>query len=385
MVTKRTKARRGRGEGSVFQLPDGTWAAQVSVSIAGQPRRRPSVYGATKTEVLERVAGLRARLGGSTEPSEQPLSQYLPWWLDNLKNVKQSTLHSYRQNTLRHILPYLGHFPMNRLSAFHVTDWLATLERQGMSPRLRQLCHAILRRALNIAVQDYQLLPANPARVRGPRVERTPMHVWDTEQAQRFLSFHASDRLQPLIHLALYSCARQAEILGLQTPDADLRNGMLYIRRQLLEFQGNIQGFGSLKTKSGVRSIPLDDEICTMLRRHRARLLQEGLAASEWIFPTRAGTPYLKSNLLRRFHQMCREAGVPRIRFHDLRHTGASLLLKAGVHPKVVQERLGHASIELTLNTYSHVLPSMQADASKALGGLLSQAAPPAANEDRAR
>ncbi|MCH8919447.1 MAG: site-specific integrase, partial [Chloroflexi bacterium] len=176
--------------------------------------------------------------------------------------------------------------------------------------------------------------------------------------------------------LALNTGMRQAELLGLRWQDVDLDRAVLHVRQQVCRLAGEWH-FSEPKTKAGRRTISLSGTCVAALREHHGRQLEERLRAETWedmdlVFANRSGYPLDKGNLLRRsFAPLLERAGLPRVRFHDLRHSCASLLLAEGVHPKVVQEMLGHSTISVTMDTYSHTLPSMGAEAAERLDALL--------------
>jgi len=161
---------------------------------------------------------------------------------------------------------------------------------------------------------------------------------------------------------------RQGELLGLQWEDVDLRSSRIAVRHTLQNDRGKLT-LENTKNSKG-RRIEIPQITLTALKAHRERLLAQGLRSSLWVFPDTKGGPMRKDNLLRRFKAVLKSAGLPAIRFHDLRHTAATLMLLQGVHPKVVQEMLGHSSIALTLDTYSHVVPSMQREAADKIDAL---------------
>jgi integrase len=215
------------------------------------------------------------------------------------------------------------------------------------------------------------MLPRNPAdAVTPPRVSRPEIHPLTPEQVERLLVAALGDRLHALYVLAVGTGLRQGELLGLQWDDVDLAGAVLHVRHQLHEVSGRLW-LGDLKTARAKRRIDVPALAVEALREHRQRMLAEGHPHG-WVFCDTEGGPLRKSNLVRRsFHPLLRRAGLPHIRFHDLRHTHATLLLLQNVHPKIVQERLGHAQISLTLETYSHVVPGMGREAALKLDGVL--------------
>jgi integrase len=211
-----------------------------------------------------------------------------------------------------------------------------------------------------------------------PRPQRKEMAALTAEQVRAFLDVAANDRFFALYCLAVGTGMRQAEMLGLTWSAVDLDRGVLAVQQQLVRVRGVGLTFSEPKTSKARRSITLPAFAVEALKWHRKAQLAEHLAMGpKWtdlhlVFANEIGKPLERSNLVRRsFEPLLARAGLPRIRFHDLRHTAATLLLSQGTHPKVVQERLGHATIAMTLDVYSHVVPSMQRDAATQLDGLI--------------
>jgi integrase len=241
----------------------------------------------------------------------------------------------------------------------------------GLSPRTVQYMHATLHRALDRATK-WGLVPRNVTEaVDAPRPARREIQPLSPEQARRLLSEARGDRFEALYVLALTTGLRQGELLGLRWEDVDLDSGRLHVRRTLIT--GGKLTFGQPKTARGRRSVALAPQTADSLKAHCDRQRAAGLYAGDGlVFCTRAGTPIAPQNLVRRyFKPLLKWAGLPDIRFHDLRHTCATLLLGRDVHPRIVQDLLGHAQITLTLDTYSHVLPDMQAGAADAMRDVL--------------
>jgi integrase len=262
---------------------------------------------------------------------------------------------------------------LSKLTAQQLQALYSALERDGVSPRTRAQTHAVLHVALRDAVKAGRL-PVNPAdAVDRPKVPKKEIRPLDAEQTKALLKHAEGDRLHALYVLAVTTGLRQGELLGLRWEDIDLGSGRLAVRRTLREDAGKL-AFGEPKTRASVRSVDLPATAVRALREHRRRMLAEG-NPGPIVFCDTQGGPLRKSNLIRRsFRPLLERAGLPIVQFHDLRHTAATLLLGPGVHPKIVQERLGHADISTTMNTYSHVLPSMQTEAADRLEELLAKA-----------
>ena len=277
-----------------------------------------------------------------------------------------------------HIVPAVGHLQLAKLSPQHVQSFINDKLAEGLSPRTVQYLHAVLRRALNQALK-WDLLPRNVATlVEPPRVRRPEVQPLTTDQVQIFLEATRGDRLEALYTLVLAVGLRQGEALGLRWTDLELDGGTLSVRTALQRIGGKLC-LVEPKTARSRRTITLPPVVVSALRLHRARQLQERLlAGANWqdtglVFTTTIGTPMDARNLTKRFQKALKGAGLPKKRFHDLRHTCASLLLVQGVHPRVVMEILGHSQMSLTMDTYSHVMPTLQQEAAGLMEALLTQ------------
>lgn len=379
--------RRGHGEGTIYKRSDGRWCAQVTVGYdaQGRPKRR-TVYGKTRQEVSEKLASLLAaqREGLLGDPARETVEQFLSRWMETVQKqrVRPSTYENYATIIRAHISPTIGRLRLDRLTPAHLQELYARKVEAGLSGNTIRVIHAILHRALAQAVR-WGLLPRNPAdAVDRPRVTRREMATLTPDQARAFLEAAREDRLNALYVLALSTGMRLGELLGLTWPDVDLEAARLQVRRQLVWLRNAEPVLAEPKTAKGRRSIVLPALAVEALRQHRRRQAEERLLAGpawrdRWqlVFTTPLGTPINPSNLRNRsFRQLLERAGLPRIRFHDLRHTVASLLLAAGTHPKLVQEQLGHSTVQLTLDVYSHVLPSLRKQVADTLERLV---APP--------
>ncbi len=368
---KKAKPRRGRGEGTIRERKPGLWAGEVSLGTGPDGKRaRKTVYGATKREVMVKMREAMASAArGPIAAGKVTLGEYLARWIrDAVKpNLRPTTIDSYERLVRLHITPRIGHLPMKKVDA----PTLQALYALVPTPRLRELVHAVLHSALRQAVR-WRLLEHNPVdAVDKPRVERREMTVWNEQQALRFLAAIDGDRLEAFYILALSSALRLGELLGLHWIDVDLGRATLAVRRQLTEIAGKLT-LEPPKTKSARRVVALPALAVAALREHRQQMLKEGHATAAYVFVDTEGGPLRRSNLRRRsWAPLLAKAEVPVIRIHDLRHTSTTLLLAAGVNAKVAQERLGHSRISTTLDTYTHVLPTMQAEAAAELDAVL--------------
>lgn len=370
-------SRRGKGEGSISQRPDGLWVARIEVGHdATGKRKRKSVYGRTKKEVATELTRLQnQRLTGLlVSETKLTVSEFLDHWLaDSVKgSTRPTTYESYSSHVENYIKPNVGAIKLAKLMPLHVARIYSTMEADGKSPRLRQMVHATIHRALKMAMK-WGFVPRNVSdAVDRPQAPKKEIKPFSTEQTHTLLRALEGDRLEALYIMAIGTGMRCGELLGLQWADIDLKAGQLSVRRTLIELNGKLS-FGEPKSASGKRSIRLPAQVVRALWDHKARMMAEGYGGTPLVFVTSEGTPYLRSDLRRHsWLPLLKRAGLPVIRFHDLRHTSATLLLSEGIHPKIVQERLGHSTVTLTLNTYSHVLPSMQDDAALKLDGVMS-------------
>lgn len=248
----------------------------------------------------------------------------------------------------------------------------------GLAPATVQKIHVVLHKALSQAVA-WSLVPHNATEaIKAPRPDQKEARPLSREQARAFLAAAREDRLEALYVLAVTTGMRQGELLGLGWDDVDLSRGVVRVNRTLGRSGGRLL-LGEPKTKKSRRTIPLSAKALDALKAHRKTQVEERIGlASLWeeyglVFATRTGTPINPSNLRKRsFKRLLKKVGLPPVRFHDLRHTAATLLLMEGVHPKYVQELLGHANVSITLDTYSHVLPGMGNHTAPAIEAALS-------------
>ena len=360
--------RGGNREGSIFKRADGRWVAAVSLPGG----KRLTKYGKTRRECSEWVQETRNQIdaGMTTEGARIRMDKFLDNWLDAVKpTLRPKTWHQYEQIVRQHIKPDLEAIRLKDLRPDHVqTLYTSQLER-GLGPRSVRLIHAVLHRALNQALR-WGIVSRNVCdAVDKPKQPRAEMRILDVEQAQVLLKAAEGHRLEALFHLAITTGLRQGDLLGLKWSDLDWDTGALQIQRQLQRVPGEGLMLVEPKSAAGRRSVVLGQTVLAKLRKHKKRQIEERLfAGGRWqeqdlIFRSTIGSPLDARNVCRTFKAILKATDLPDIRFHDLRHTAATLMLQQGIHPKVVQERLGHSSITLTLDTYSHVLPNMQQDA----------------------
>jgi integrase len=307
---------------------------------------------------------------------------YLDRWLsDSVRDtVKATTFERYEQITRLHLKPALGRVKLKGITPAHVRGLYRDKLEAGSSARTVRYVHTTLHKALKQAVMD-GLIPRNATEaVKPPQLSREEMHPLTPEQAKLLLqtTYETEDRLEALYVLAIHTGLRQGELLGLKWDDVDLEDSSLQVRRTLaITRSGPV--FISPKTTGSRRSVKLTSKAIEALRRHLERQLGEiDRIGSLWsenglIFASETGEPLDRRTVTKlKFKPLLKRAGLPEIRFHDLRHTCATLLLTRNVNPKIVSEMLGHASIAITLDIYSHVLPNMRDQAAAAMEEALS-------------
>ncbi len=372
--------KRGNGEGSISKRKDGRWWGRYTVHTANGPKQK-AVYGKTRAEAAEKLTKAMSDRGSGLvfDVGNLNLSDYLDRWLPDIRDtVRQRTWERYEQIVRVHLKPTLGRIKLGNLTPTHVRGLYREKLGSGSSPRTVQYIHTTLRKALRDAVSD-ELIPRNVADgIKAPRPKKKEINPLNPDQAKTFLHAIRGDRFEALYVLAVHCGLRQGELLGLNWADVDLEVGKLRVRRTLsLTRSGHV--YEQPKNWKG-RSIELTQAASEALRVHLIRQLEEieGLGDNYQdkglIFPGERGQPMRPYTLTGKLERILERAGLPHIRFHDMRHTCATLLLSKGVHPKFVQELLGHATISITLDTYSHVIPAMGDQTRKAMEDALSQA-----------
>ena len=369
-------SRRGHGEGSIYRRKDGRYVAAITL----ENRKRKTFYGKTRKEVQDKLnTALHEHKQGmlATGP-QQLLKVYLEQWLEQVykPSVKPNSYKHYSAVIRTHLIPSFGHIPVQKLTAAKVQAFYTQKLNEGAKPRTVIAIHAVLHRALEDAVK-WGLVPRNVTKlVSLPHAERYEAQTLTVEQASRLLETARGSRIEALLLVAITTGMRRGELLALHWDDVDLEKGVLYVRRTMSKIVGYGYKESEPKTRTGRRKVVLPGVAMEALKEHRLRQDQARLEAGEkWhergiVFSNKYGGFFDPDRLLLIFDKVLREAGLPHMRFHDLRHSAATILLMSGVHPKVVQERLGHSTIAMTLDVYSHVLPSIQQEAADKMDDL---------------
>lgn len=367
-----SRSRRGRSEGSIYQRPDGLWVVSVSLGIHGGRRVRRVAYGKTKKEAHEKLQNLRLQSGTGAEVWQMQLAEWLHRWLKLIEpNVEPGTLVPYRRHCVKHIIPRIGGAKVQKLRPMDVEALYAELLKAGHSAALVRKIGTTLTVALNHAVTS-QVITANPATtVRKPKASRPIVEVLDVGQANQLIAACAGMPLGTAFILILDSGIRPGECLALTWKDVDFAGKRISVTKSL-EQSGRIK---RPKTPKSIRQLDLTPATMDELNRHRKAMLAAGAdVRSGPVFLDDEGSAPLPGSLQRKYLlPILAKAGLPSYGVYALRHTCATVLLAAGVNPKIVSERLGHSTITLTLDSYSHILPGMQKVATDALAAAFSR------------
>lgn len=399
-------------QGSIKRDASGQWYFVIDVSAPGaekrqQVRRRGFTTKKEAQAALSEVIG-DVRRGTFVASSKQTLEQYLGEWLVTIRpTVRPSTWSSYERNMRVHVMPRIGTYPLQAVDAAAIARlYTALLEDghrgvngyakpanvetnrrpTGLSPRTVAYIGTILHRALGDAVR-WDRLVRNPCdAVKRPKfaTASSTVKAWDAANLTKFLEQSAAyigkgrapDRYYPLWALLATTGLRRGEALGLRWSDIDLKAGALSVAQTVITVDHE-QMIGTPKTDAGARAVELDSKTVAILKDHRRSQAEErllmgaGFTDRGFVFCLPDGRPYHPERVSTEFDRRVAKFGLPHLTIHGLRHTWATLALKGGVHPKVVQERLGHSTIGVTLNTYSHVTVGMQADAAEKVASLI--------------
>jgi len=347
--------------GGIKRRKDGRYEAKYTVETPAGLKRR-SVYGKTREEVAVKLAAAMVDQPEETTPETKPANITVREFFEEMHDdavrhaVKRRTYESYRCIVNRHIIPVLGNHKLVSLTTRQVQDFYGGLLSSGLSPKTVTNVDTTLRRALKQGVR-WGLVKHNACEgVSVPRHFTPEMMPLNRKQARAFLEAAKGDPLEALYVTAITTGLRQGELLGLRWSDLNFEARTLTVRRALVTGYGR-QTFEHPKTRRSRRTVALTKRAAEALARHHEKRAGE----HELIFTNGVGNPINPSNLrLRSFKPLLNRAKLPDIRFHDLRHTTASIALSNGVSPKVIQAMLGHANISITLDTYSHLLDGME-------------------------
>ena len=378
-MARRKNTKRGKGEGSVFELPNGTWRGKVTVGYKEDGTQRFRwVSGKTQADALKKLNAVKTAFASGIQTSGTlKLSDYLGQWTDLKEDeVKPKTLAGYRQIIELYIKPQIGHVKLEKVTTANIRALLATV-KDAVSPDAANKARKVLNTALRQAVHD-ALIPRNPVTpTKLYKVPKTVYKEWAAPEITRFLATAKDHRLYAAFYLTLTTGLRHGELLGLRWQD--LGDDTLHICQNLVSVKGQ-NHISTPKTESGTRHVLVDSETLEILEQHRLQQATEQLACNTWgapppfddlMFTTREGKPLAQRNFDRIWYRLMDSANVPRIRFHDLRHTHVSMLYRAGTDLQVISDRLGHKDPSFTQRQYNHLTKKQKQTAVKSLSSLL--------------
>ena len=376
--------------GSIRQRSKGSWEICLDIGkdvATGKRLRCFETVKGTKKQAQERLAELLVSIeqGSYVKPRRLILAEYLRQWLDGYAktNCSPRTVDGYQSIVSCHLIPNLGHIPLAHIQPQHVQQYYARALAEGradgkgaLSSRTVLHIHRVLFQALKHAVKQGLLIRNVCELVDPPRAKKPKMRTLTPEEVAVLLDAAGPTVYHPIIYAAVNTGLRQAELLGLRWRDVDLDLLSLSVSQTLYKRCG-ICLFKEPKSEHSRRRLDLSPRLALFLRQYRSLreaerlLLGKPLSEYDLVFSNIDATPMDPGTLTHNFARITERAGLPRVRFHDLRHTFASLMLLGGVHPKVVSEMLGHSSVAFTLDVYSHVTPTLQKAAMRRLDEML--------------
>ena len=379
--------RRANGEGNIRKRKDGRWEGRYTVGRDLETGKSiiKNVLGKTQAEVKEKLKkAIEENVGiDYGRAKNYTVGSWLEVWMENYAKIKlrPSTFKTSQGFLKNHIKPQIGGIPLAELTSLdlqrfykHLLDGgrvdriEAKKKPKGLAPKTVRNIHQMICSAYNLAMEQ-KLVSKNPTQGCAlPKVEHKEMKTLTANQLSAFFREARDSGVFALYYIDLTTGLRRGELLGLKWSDIDLEKGDLRVRRQIGRIDGKIMEM-PLKTKNAYRTLPLSADAIDILKAQKAKV-----AGSEWVFPSPTGCPMSPDSVLHMLHRVLKRAGLPRIRFHDLRHTFATMALQNGVDVKTVSSMLGHYSAGFTLDTYAHVTTDAQLKAAQTMGSILSHA-----------
>ena len=379
--------KRGQNEGSISRRPDGSWWARITVGKdSNGVQKRKAFYGKTRREVMQKMTNALSELnhGSFVESSKITVNEWLDFWMDNYKaqSVKPTTLLIYTSRADNHIRPAVGHLKMQDLRREIIQNMINELSRR-LAPETVKGVYITLHAALEQARKNNLVSANHAAGVVLPKTAKTRVSAFTTEEQRRFMEAAKAVYLGDIFLVGLGTGLRVGELISLTWNDIELENGILRVNRTLNIIKSSNSGrqkwlktFGTPKTASSIRSVPLLPYISELLKsakEHQEKAkMNSCYEDNNLVFATRHGKPLDPRNLQRVFQAVCRRAGLSGFHIHCLRHTFATRGLEQGIELRVLQELLGHSTIKITADLYTHVLPDLKKDSIMKLKGAIS-------------
>lgn len=357
------------------QLPSGSWRAQVSLK-----GKRLSYTSKNQQGARDWLRKIKDQIdqGLTYDDERTTVGKFLEGWLATKKGeLRLATYEQYSWVSRLYLQPYLGKIRLKDISSGQVQNFYDQLAKAGKGVRSIKVAHAVLHECLEQA-KNLGLIARNPTEFSSiPKQEKKKINIWTEDQVLKFLGFIRGHRNEHLYHLALATGMRRGELLGLKWQDVDWKNQKLLVSRQCFHPRGGGFIFQEPKTKLGRRVVRLGSGLIEQLRGQLYNIdLMRKISKNRWqendlIFPSILGTPQGDRNLTHEFQELVKLSGLPVIRFHDCRHTAASIMLTHGIQPAIVAGMLGH-SMAILLSTYTHYLPDTQAEAAQLMSDITS-------------
>jgi len=363
--------------GHITQRSKGTYSLKISIGkdpATGKYKSQWFTVKGSKRDAEKRLSELLHQIdtGAYMKPGKTTVADYLQRWLrDYAKpNLSPRGYERYESIARVHLVPAIGSIQLTQLRPNHLQKHYSTMIEAGLSPRSVRYHHIVLHKALATALK-WGLISHNVADgVDVPRSRHPDMQTWDEAEVNQFLEATKGTQYHVLFYTALFTGMRRSELLALRWQDIDFIYSQIYVNRSLHQLKDGSYVFTAPKSEKSRRTIALPPSAFLVFQEYRKEketerlLLNMPLRDTDLVFSV-LGKPLRPNTVSRAWSMLAARAGVKVIRLHDARHTHASLMLKQGIHPKVVQERLGHSTISITLDTYSHVAPGLQEAAAK--------------------
>ena len=376
--------KRANGEGSIRKLKDGRWEGRYTAGHDPATGKQifKSVLGKTQAEVKEKLKKALVEAGqiDFTKSGKYTVGTWMDEWFENVAKIKvrPSSHQTYRGYIDNHIKPNIGSIPLEKLTTMDLQKLYRTLltkgrverieaenQPSGLSAKTVRNINQVISSALDLAVAQ-KIIPSNPTDAcELPKVEHREMQTIPEEQLQAFLAEAKATGVYEMYYIELATGLRRGELLGLKWQDIDWKNGIIKVRRQIARVDGQIVE-APLKTKNSYRTVTISPQAIEVLKQQKAK------THDQYVFPSPNGGPISPDSVNNMLKRVLARAGIPKVRFHDLRHTFATIALQNGVDIKTVSGMLGHFSTGFTLNTYAHVTTAAQKEAAQTMGNVLS-------------
>ena len=376
--------KRANGEGNIRKRKDGHWEGRFTAGhdpVTGKQIIK-NVLGKTQTEVKEKLKKALVEAGqvDFAKSGKYTVSTWMDEWFENVAKIKvrPASHQTYKGYIDNHIKPNIGNIPLEKLTTMDLQKFYRKLltkgrverieskeQPKGLSAKTVRNINQVISSAMDLAVAQ-KIIPANPTNAcELPKVEHQEMQTIPAEQLQAFLNEARATGVYEMYYIELATGLRRGELLGLKWQDVDWKNGIIKVRRQVARVDGQIVE-APLKTKNSYRTVTISQQAIEVLKQQKTK------THDQYVFPSPNGGPISPDSVNNMLKRVLERAGIPKVRFHDLRHTFATLALQNGVDIKTVSGMLGHFSAGFTLDTYAHVTTSAQKEAAQTIGNVLS-------------